>query len=614
MKSRTILALKHFRLGGDPGAVAAVYNEIGIMDELRECPAALSLVAAEFGPGNQEAFVLLEFCQHNLATHLQSLSRPMDLEGILAVFQPVCVAVEALHSLQLPTVHRDIKAENVLLHSNGQWVLCDFGSATTCQMACRTGADIALLEDEIQRNTTPAYRAPEMWDLYAREFIGTKVDIWALGCLFYLLCFGRLPFEGEAKLQILNGRYEIPPGTPASIRELLEGMLTINVARRWDIGQVQERISALSRSSAVELGPVEQHASAPAGATHSRPSSRAASQWAPSASATQSQQQQARVVSDTSLPRGPLAAQAAALAATPTSAAAMQAATAFAPSSASVSSTNTGLEHRCQPSDWATGFEEIQPVRMPSTANAQSADWATFGSEAFLPVDPVKTSPSPPRAPAGADQRDSGQPGFHQSFGQEPSSSAHIMEEPPTGSIGGHSQHSEGLLTQSVDPLTTELSAALSRITDLEETCGALEHLFKDKVKEVETLKARLANQDQQLEALRLQILESKETSQGDNSQTLLSTLSLHENKPRTESSTHSRNTSDPPSGASSPSKLCRPVARSFTTGMNGGAQNYSSPMRVPTGPISLSKPVAQPMHGRNLSQPSCFEQLDPLG
>lgn len=81
-----------------------------------------------------------------------------------------------------------------------------------------------------------------MWDLYAREFIGTKVDIWALGCLFYLLCFGRLPFEGEAKLQILNGRYEIPPGTPASIRELLEGMLTINVARRWDIGQVRADI------------------------------------------------------------------------------------------------------------------------------------------------------------------------------------------------------------------------------------------------------------------------------------------------------------------------------------------------------------------------------------
>lgn len=117
----------------------------------------------------------------------------------------------------------------------------------------------------------------------------------------------------------------------------------------------------------------------------------------------------------------------------------------------------------------------------------------------------------------------------------------------------GHSQRSEGLLSQSVDPLTTELSAALSRIADLEETCGALEHLFQvcvgvtrafathckchpehfrwptsairdtpssfasplqDKVKEVETLKARLANQDHQLEALRLQILESKETSQ----------------------------------------------------------------------------------------------------
>jgi hypothetical protein len=37
---------------------------------------------------------------------------------------------------------------------------------------------MAMEEDVIRRTTTPAYRAPEMWDLLSRKRIDTKVDIW----------------------------------------------------------------------------------------------------------------------------------------------------------------------------------------------------------------------------------------------------------------------------------------------------------------------------------------------------------------------------------------------------------------------------------------------------
>lgn len=130
--------------------------------------------------------------------------------------------------------------------------------------------DIALMEEEVRKNTTPAYRAPEvrgrydhrgdltrvvrgthchtpsspfsffaqMWDLFSRDFIGLKVDVWALGCLCFFLCFGRLPFDGDAKLQILNGQYSIPEHAPGSLKRLLRGMLTVDVGRRWDINMV----------------------------------------------------------------------------------------------------------------------------------------------------------------------------------------------------------------------------------------------------------------------------------------------------------------------------------------------------------------------------------------
>lgn len=54
----------------------------------------------------------------------------------------------------------------------------------------------AAAESDVARNTTPAYRAPEMWDVHRWGKIGRPADVWALGCLLYQLCFTRLPFGG----------------------------------------------------------------------------------------------------------------------------------------------------------------------------------------------------------------------------------------------------------------------------------------------------------------------------------------------------------------------------------------------------------------------------------
>ncbi len=47
----------------------------------------------------------------------------------------------------------------------------------------------------------------------------------ALGCLLYLLIYGRLPFAAEAKLQILNGDFSLPEGPSVPVVNLIRDLL-----------------------------------------------------------------------------------------------------------------------------------------------------------------------------------------------------------------------------------------------------------------------------------------------------------------------------------------------------------------------------------------------------
>ena len=149
----------------------------------------------------------------------------------------------------------DLKAENVLRLQDGVWVLCDFGSATT-KAAAYGGADAAARaereaeEEVVRRHTTPAYRAPEMWDLSSGKEVGPKADVWALGVLLYVLAHGRLPFQGEGMRQAAAaGRYvDAPPDAPPRhplLRRLVAEMLTPDPDRRPSAAGVLARVKEL---------------------------------------------------------------------------------------------------------------------------------------------------------------------------------------------------------------------------------------------------------------------------------------------------------------------------------------------------------------------------------
>ena len=64
------------------------------------------------------------------------------------------------------------------------------------------------------------------------------VTLQALGCLLFFIAFGKLPFEGDAKLQVLNGDYRMPRARPEGVRALIRDMLTVSPTARPTIDQV----------------------------------------------------------------------------------------------------------------------------------------------------------------------------------------------------------------------------------------------------------------------------------------------------------------------------------------------------------------------------------------
>ncbi|KAA0048302.1 putative serine/threonine-protein kinase [Cucumis melo var. makuwa] len=242
-------ALKHI-ICNDEESLELVMKEVSVMKSLRGHPNVVTLYAhtiIDMGR-TKEALLAMEFCEKSLVNVLESRGAGyFDENQVLLIFRDICNAVFAMHCHSPPIAHRDLKAENLLLGSDGLWKLCDFGSTSTNHKRFEKPEEMGIEEDNIRKYTTPAYRAPEMWDLFRRELINEKVDIWALGCLLFRICYFKSAFDGESKLQILNGNYRIPelPKYSSSVTDLIRDMLQASPNDRPDITQVWFRANNL---------------------------------------------------------------------------------------------------------------------------------------------------------------------------------------------------------------------------------------------------------------------------------------------------------------------------------------------------------------------------------
>jgi len=144
--------------------------------------------------------IVMERMRGSLADVLSTRQTALPESVVKAYMTGILRGVCHLHSIDI--VHRDLKPGNVLIGTQGQVKLGDFGLARVVAKAERGFSYQAA---------TRWYRAPEM--LYAARMYGPEVDMWGAGCIMGEMLALSPIFPGETDMDQLNRIYSIC-GTP----------------------------------------------------------------------------------------------------------------------------------------------------------------------------------------------------------------------------------------------------------------------------------------------------------------------------------------------------------------------------------------------------------------
>lgn len=180
-------------------------------------------------------YIVMEYCDcGDLAKRInKQRGVHFDEDQILSWFVQISLGLKHIHDRKV--LHRDIKAQNIFLASNGTTAkLGDFGIARMLNNTM-----------ELARTCvgTPYYLSPELCE---NRPYNNKTDIWSLGCVLYELCTLKHPFEAsnlrQLVLKICRGRYDpLSPRYSYDLRSLISQLFKISPRDRPSVSSILKK-------------------------------------------------------------------------------------------------------------------------------------------------------------------------------------------------------------------------------------------------------------------------------------------------------------------------------------------------------------------------------------
>ncbi|XP_076441848.1 MAP/microtubule affinity-regulating kinase 3-like isoform X4 [Babylonia areolata] len=147
-----------------------------------------------------------------------------------AKFRQIVSAVQYCHQKHI--VHRDLKAENLLLDGDMNIKIADYGFSNEFVPGNKLDTFCG----------SPPYAAPELFQ--GKKYDGPEVDVWSLGVILYTLVSGSLPFDGqnlkELRERVLRGKYRIPFYMSTDCENLLKKFLVLNPQKRLSLENIMK--------------------------------------------------------------------------------------------------------------------------------------------------------------------------------------------------------------------------------------------------------------------------------------------------------------------------------------------------------------------------------------
>ncbi|HEX8731778.1 MAG TPA: FHA domain-containing serine/threonine-protein kinase [Ktedonobacterales bacterium] len=160
----------------------------------------------DFGEDKGVLFIVMDYVDGHTLKHAVLTGGPFQPRRAIDVIEQSAAGVASAASRGV--THRDIKPQNLLLMVDGTVKLTDFGLARSHE-----SKDITVTGFFVG---TPYYVAPEQVENSRR--VDTRADLYSLGCVFFELLTGRVPFEGEHAWDVVMKHLNSPIPSVTALR------------------------------------------------------------------------------------------------------------------------------------------------------------------------------------------------------------------------------------------------------------------------------------------------------------------------------------------------------------------------------------------------------------
>ncbi|KAK0056909.1 MAP/microtubule affinity-regulating kinase 3 [Biomphalaria pfeifferi] len=211
----------------NPSSLQKLFREVRIM-KLLDHPNIVKLF--EVIETEKTLYLVMEYASGGeVFDYLVAHGRMKEKEA-RAKFRQIVSSVQYCHQKHI--VHRDLKAENLLLDGDMNIKIADYGFSNEFTPGNKLDTFCG----------SPPYAAPELFQ--GKKYDGPEVDVWSLGVILYTLVSGSLPFDGqnlkELRERVLRGKYRIPFYMSTDCENLLKKFLVLNPLKRASLETIMK--------------------------------------------------------------------------------------------------------------------------------------------------------------------------------------------------------------------------------------------------------------------------------------------------------------------------------------------------------------------------------------